>query len=258
MAVKFKEHPIGYLSEGFQKYGPPPWLTALAVAGLTYGGLRQGWGSAVETIRSIGRPFGVKHLGGEKDPKANARWNMAMDKLKNRSDLRWKLPAILSGGTLLAALYAFHRPDRKNYRLTDWNAPLAKKSSLDPSGYIPSFDYSSTIGLNTANSLFNNDPNLADYPYSRHMGTAIVNDAALREHTSRPTLGGILDSAVNKIENKLSFSGLANVGLKTMVANSAARLFTGALSTVCDLSPSAREKIVDAGTWAGAITSIFE
>ena len=71
-------------------------------------------------------------------------------------------------------------------------------------------------------------------------------------------MGGIFDSAMDKLDKKLSFQGLAKAGVRTVVANSVANLFTSALDTMVGLSPEAQRTIIDTGTWAGAISAILE
>lgn len=100
------------------------------------------------------------------------------------------------------------------------------------------------------------DPHLT--PYSQCMGTAIINNAANTAGVSNPTLGNILDSAVDKFKSKLTFAGLAEVGVKTVIANSMANLFTSALGTMTDLAPATQQRLVDIGTWAGAINAIMD
>lgn len=125
-------------------------------------------------------------------------------------------------------------------------------------GYVPEMDFSSVINARDAKSLFTNDPYLQNNDYARNMGTAIVSNAALNAGSNNVTLGGVFDSAVNKISNKLSFEGVTSVAVKTLVSNGIARLLTGAIGTMTNLSPDVRNTIVEAGTWAGAVSSILK
>ena len=82
------------------------------------------------------------------------------------------------------------------------------------------------------------------------MATAISSDN---------TLVTLASSAYKtKIENKLSWGGAMDVALKSAVSNVTARLFTGALGAVCDMNDKTRQALVDAGTWAGAISAILD
>ena len=126
------------------------------------------------------------------------------------------------------------------------------------SGYVPNTDFSKVLDARQATSLFTNDPYLQQQDYVRNLGTSIVVNAANTAHTNKPTLGDVFDSAVNKIENKLSFEGLAHVGVRSVIANATANLFTDVLGTMTDLSPAAKRNIVDAGTWAGTISAILD
>ena len=90
------------------------------------------------------------------------------------------------------------------------------------------------------------------------MGLSIVNNAALRGGTEHPTLGRLFDSALDKMETKLTVNGVTDIAVKSAVANTTARLFTGALGAVCGMNDRTRQKLIDAGTWAGAIAAILE
>lgn len=262
---KKEDNSISATLEWYRKNGPNPALTALLLAGGTYGLGRALWGPLAETARSLQRPFGNKQL------KTSGDWDRAMDKAKASSKLKTILPAIAAAGVGASALWAFGAPNKKYYGLTDWMAPhvpyhseeslpligsgVDKQASLD--SYVQDLDWHKPLSLTTANSLFSNEQAFAGNQIARLTGKAIVNDAALSNNTMNPTVGNVFDSALNKIDNKLTLSGVAQAGIRTVVANGAARLFTSALDSVCDLSPGARQSLVDAGTWAGAITSIL-
>lgn len=276
--MKISDNPIGSAATWYREHGPSPLVTSLLLAAGVYGFGRLAWGPFVETARSLGRPIGSRMLGEGKEGKE--QWNLAMDNLKERSDLRYKVPLMIAAASLIPSLYFMASPAREKLGLLDWNAPqspdfvqdyldvpkgepeiakpLSKSSSFVEDSYVGNIDWNRKVNSGMAVGLFNKDPFLAESDYTRHMGTAIINNAALQNHTSSPTLGNIFDSAVSKIENKMTFEGVAKVGLKTAVANTAARLFTGALGAVCDLSPAAQQTLVDAGTWAGAMKAILE
>ena len=186
-------------------------------------------------------------------------------------------------GTLLTAGVAYDPAKGSLGGLLDRNAPASqlgrhqrvsnramayrgfyKKSSFQSSSMdehesiVSDIDWYKPINAQRVNNFFNGDPHLVQEPYIRNLGCSIVNNAAISQHTNQPTLGGVFDSAISKLDKKLTLGGLADVATKTVIANAGARLFTGALNTMCDLSPSTQANLISAGTWAGAIKAILD
>lgn len=282
---KQAKNSISTALEWYRKHGPNPLITSLLLSGGVFGLGRALWNPSIETLRVIGRPFGKAQLG------SNEAWDAAMDRAKSDSSLRWWLPTVAGAATLGGALLHFGSPNKPGWGLTSWTAPsVATQSTAGPSlplrkerntenkqkgdtiteldkdtvdktasldSFVQDLDWQKPLNLATANSLFNDTQAFGGEQAARLTGKAIVNNAALTNNTLQPTLGNVFDSALDKINNKLTLSGVFQTGVRTMVANGAARLFTGALDSVCDLSPAARRTLVDAGTWAGAITSIL-
>lgn len=275
---------ISQAFEGYKKVIPNPLTSAMLVGAGAYGLSRLGWNPIVETIRSLARVPG-KALGGMSDDE----WDEAMDELKNNSSYRRWIPAAIGALTFGGHVLGSYTPYERHGGLLKWNAtpsgyqdpklkyglpntdsmytpeqrgetPAQSKRATEfsYSGYVPDFDFSQPVNARHAQLLFTNDPYLQNEPYVKNMGTAIVAAAAQTAGTNNPTLGGIFDSAVNKIDKKLSFEGLTSIGVKSVISNSAARLFTGVLGTMMDLTPETRRNLVDAGTWAGTITAILD
>lgn len=291
---KKTDNPISRALQAYQKAVPSPLLHAALLGAGAYGLTRLGWRPIVETTRSLARIPG-RSLGGMSDREWDeAMDELGADP----SLSRWipvAIGALAAGGTL-AAHYRpnkqyggllswnantkyyknpadrFLAPDTSNQFTQPmkmenvWLDSLRKTSSLSKEAdspylygnYVPTTDFAKALNASSAVDLFVNDPYLQNQDYVRNLGTSIVTNAAMREGTSRPTLGSVFDSAVDKIDKKLSFEGLASVGVKSLIANSAARLFTSALGAMTDLDPDARQNIIDTGTWAGAITAILE
>ena len=275
MAEEKDIKPLAVAADWIKNHTGSPWLFSLLLGGGVYGLGRLAWGPMIETFRSIGRPVGRRMM------ESNEAWNDAMDRLKEDATKKRIAPAIAGILTSAASLYALYnkglagnglthwnaermpvsnRYNKGTFSTADWTAGLGKAAAfeINPNqSYVGDIQWDSTVPLGMARSLFNGDPRLMERPGARLTGLSIVNDAALREKTRTPTLGGIFDSAVDKIGKKLTFGGVVDVGVKTAVANGASRLLTGAIGAMCGLSPSAREKLIDAGTWAGAVTAIL-
>ena len=275
--------PIATAVQAWRKVAPSPAAQALLLGGGTYLLSRLAWNPVVETIRSLGRIPG-KALSKMTD----AEWAQAMAELKADPAYRKWLPIALGGSAALASTGLTWAPNREYFGQFSWDAPVTfdadtsnkkwreylrlhpdryanKTASLhkraddmfEYTGYVPDIDLSQVINARNAQSLFTNDPFLQNDAYVKNMGTAIVANAAIQQHTNKPTLGGVFDSAVDKIENKLTFGGLAEVGVKSVIANATARMFTNVLGKMVSMSPETQRNLVDAGTWAGTISAIL-
>lgn len=277
--------------EGYKSIVPNPLTSAIIAGAGAYGISRLAWKPIVNTIKSVARVPG-KALGGMTDEE----WDDAMEELKNNSSYRRWIPAAIGALAFGGHTFASYTPTERYGGLLHWNgtpsgysnpkqkyvhpnttrqftnsaqqvfnpnakriASLQKQADLySYDGYVPEFDFSKPVNFRHAQALFTNDPFLQNEQYVKNMGTAIVANAAQRAGTNNPTLGSVFDSAVDKIDKKLTFEGLTSIGVKSVISNSAARLFTGVLGTMMDLSPEARRNLVDAGTWAGTITAILD
>lgn len=270
-----EDNPISTAVQWYKEHGPNPVATAGLLGLMAWGASKLGWNPLVETSRSLLRPIGTRMLGG--GPAANAQYNEAFDNLKNDSEMAKWLPRVIGMLGFMVPMELWDTPGARYRGWTQWDAPVAahklpdamlKKGSFGPmynptqdiglDSYVTQLDWNRRIPASDVVGLFKYDPHLADETYARNMGISIVADAAMNQQTRKPTLGGIFDSAVNKIENKLTFGGVANVALKTAVANGVSRLFASSVGAMMDLSPQARQNLVDAGTWAGAVTAMLK
>lgn len=216
------------------------------------------WPSAAYTVGSLGRYPIQKMTGMSAD-----EYDEALDELATDSRYNFLVPAAL--GTLAAGGYLSLRANlnQKNYGLTGWNpktASLNKEADelWSYGGYVPDIDFNQVINAGAAKDMFSNDPHLQDDPYVKNMGISIINDASNKAGFVNPTLGNIYDSTAKKIKSKLSWQGVTGVAANTMISNATAHLFTSALGAVVPLSKETKRNLIDAGTWAGAVTAIFK
>jgi len=263
-----------FISQGlaaWHKAVPIPFLRALIYGGAAYGASHMLWGPIVDTIRSLGRP--LRRFTGMSE----AEWERSLEETKNDSSLQYKVPLIIGSLTAATPLFLNYRPayeldqlwtDKPTPKLYNGNgysfaqsdeAPLTKKESLyEYDGYVSNIDFSQSINTPSAISLFSNDPYLAKQDYTRNLGTSILVDANNKTPGNYSTLGNIFDSAADKIDTKLSLGGIASTGVKAVVSNGIAKLFTTAVGTMVDLDSNTRQNLIDAGTWAGTISAILE
>ena len=226
----------------------------LAGAGLGYGL----WRNVVETGGSLGR-IPIRKMTGMSDDE----YDQAMEELAEDKRYKWLIPGALA--TLLGGGYLALRanPNQKSYGLTSWapkTASLNKEADelWSYGGYVPDIDFSQIVNANAAKQMFTNDPQIQKDPYVMNTGIAIINNAANKAGYNNPTLGNIYDSTAEKMKKKLSWAGVTEVAANTMLANATAHLFTSALGAVVPLSNETKRNIIDAGTWATAITSILK
>lgn len=248
---------ISKVLDPVRKYTGSP-LDLAAGIGLIGAGFGYGlWNNLVNTGGSLGR-YPIRKMTGMTDDE----YDDAIKELATNSGYKWLIPgalaALLGGGYL--AIKA--NPNQKHYGLTSWvpkTASLHKEADelWSYGGYVPEIDFSQVINARDAKSMFTNDPQLQNDPYVRNSGIAIINSAASNAGYVNPTLGDIYDAARDKEKSKLSWAGVTNVAVNTMLANATAHLFTSALGAVVPLSKETKRNIIDAGTWATAITSIL-
>lgn len=147
-------------------------------------------------------------------------------------------------------------PDNANY----YNTRKIASEDIFSSSFTPSQDLTKMINVKSTMDLFTKDPylNNTNNSYVRNLGTSIVADAGNRSGSNYAPLGTVYDSAFDKLKNKISLSGIATIGLKSMIANEAASLFTNAIGLVTDMSQETKNDIIAAGTWAGTIKAILD
>jgi hypothetical protein len=285
------DNPISRMVERYKSIVPNPLASSLLVGGGLWGVSKLGYGNIMNTIRSLGRPI-AKRMTGMSD----MDFDESMDELTYDSNYSTWLPIGVGAlGAIAAAAPSFSRY-RKNFGLTAWDSPIMphKPMSNDPdylrgindltapempssmtkpasykmykaasaffnsTGYDNDpLDMTKAVDIGRARSLFDTDPYLMNDSYTRNFGNSIINNASIQSGVNNPTLGNIFDSAKDKVKSKLSIQGIADIGIKSMVANNTARLFTGVLDTMIDLSPTTRRNIIDTGTWAGTVSAIL-
>ena len=259
--------PISNAWAKYKSLGVPPILETALLAGGGWWATKKMWNPIANTIMSLAR-FPAKKLGITEEELKEADRKLHEDPLYKK----WipiGVATLLAGGKTALDWRSNERfgglfgHDAKPTAAAmnpehTWKQGMTKNESVDD--WSNSFtlsngqDMSQRCNMGGMTPLFQ-DPQLT--PYSQNMGTAIINNAANMSGVSNPTLGNIFDSAVDKFKSKLTFGGLAEVGVKTVIANSMANLFTSALGTMTDLSPATQQRLVDMGTWAGAINAIM-
>lgn len=252
--------------------GGPLGLAALLGGGswLAYNYL---WPHMVRTGGTLFSPIGQRLTGLSKE-----QWDRGIENMAEYGDFKedsgdW-LTLKQKGALAAAAVAALgaagfgYRANEVHNGLTAWDAapsfrlddpdPMRKQGSLFDASYDDHVDYSQTMNAANTMDLFRNDPNLAmNDPYARNFGMSIIGDAARNAGCGSITMGNVFDSAVDKFKSKLSVSTALDVGTSALVSRGMSSLFTKALDTMVGLSPVTQKNLIDAGTWAGAISAII-
>lgn len=256
---------ISNIWKGFKTIAPNPLLRTAIYGALGYGGTKLLGKPIKNTTKSLLRPIARRMGLSAQDTE------LAMQEIDRNKAVDRYLPWVVASMAALApnvlgynTAYGVNQlwSDDPDYiGAKNPQNPFTKNSNLsfEYDGFIPDLNYGKIIDANKAQDLFSNDPylNMPQHSYARQFGTAVVTNAA-QTPGGNTTLGSIFDSAVQKFNSKLSVEGVTSIGVKTMVANGMSKLFTNALDAMVDLDDNTKNKIVDTGTWAGAITAILE
>ena len=255
---------LSSINQWWREHGGNPLLAGLGAAALAGGATYALTGPMVETGKALGRPLVVPLLAGL-DPsrfgEANETWESGMDNFQHDWKRRLGMVGLIGGLGLGGTLYAAYNPAKRFGGLLGDDTPFGKRASFDPEtsafdepSYLQDIDWSSPIRASVARELMA-DPRLQG-TYAGLAGTAIVNAAAGNDLYT--TAGRVYDVARDKIDTHLTFGGVARAATRAVLANAGARMLAGALDSVCGLPETARDAIVSAGTWAGAVSSILE
>lgn len=242
-----------------------PLGASILLGGAGYGLGRIFWNRLVSTGASLGR-IPIRKMTGMTDDE----YDEAIQELKHDNRYKHIIPGAIGATLGLGTLGAFWNPNRANGGLLSWNPAVKTASSLQCKeelekvasfmsldGFVPELNMQASIDARRAQSLISNDPFLKEDPYVKNMATSIVADGCIRGNSVNPTTGNIFDAAAGKLRSKFSLAGIADIGMKSMLANTGATLFTTALSSMMSVPKETQRNIIDAGTWAGALTSIL-
>lgn len=240
-----------------RKYINSPVLMATGL-GLAGAGLGIGlWENIIETGGSLGR-YPIRKLTGMSD----AEYSQAVRDLASDDRYRWLVPGAI--GALLGGSYLNlkHNQNQVGKGIHNW-AP--KTASLQKAadelwsygGYVPKLPEDQIVNARAARAMFTNDPFIQQNPYLKNTGLSIINHAVNTAGYANPTIGNIYDSTAEKMKSKLSWAGVTDIAANTMLANATASLFANALGAVVPLSDTAKQNIIDGGTWYTAVKSIL-
>ena len=255
-----------YVAQPARSVTGSPLVLAAGVGALGAGAGMLGWNAIVNTTRSLGRLPARKLFG-----MSNQDWDDAMDEALTKKWYRYVVPSaagLLAAGGVLAANY---NPREEGNGLLSWY-PEIKTASMKKTaafckfaddlfeygGYVPNINYDQPVNVQAARDMFDNNPHLKDDPYVVNFGDAVLMNAANTAGCLNPTLGQVQQSATDKFMSKFTLAGIADIGLKTALANTAANLFADVVGGVSNLSPDARRTIVDVPTLATALISIIK
>ena len=244
-----------------------PLVLAAGVGTLGAGAGMLGWNVLVNTARSLGRLPARKLFG-----VSNAEWNAMMDEAQDERSYRYIMPTaagLLAAGGILALNY---NPRESGNGLLSWYPSvktaamhksasikkLAEQIPMEYIGPIPKIDYNKPISLLAARDMFSNNPNLANEDYVRNFGKATTMATLNQTGCLNPMPGQFESVAQDKFMNKFTLEGITDIGVKTALANTAARMLTGVVGAVSPLPQDVRETLIDGTTLATALISIIK
>lgn len=174
----------------------------------------------------------------------------------------WKYkatPWVLASLPAFSSLAMTADPNRDNFGWDSWfhrSASMVKKASLwQAQPYQPTANFSATVNPGYISGLIQTNPVLSQSSYAQNLGMSIINAAPTTGF--RTTLGDIHDSALNKFQKKLSFSGLAEGAVKGYVAGGMANMFTDVVGAMAGLPKSVMDPIRgDVGIITGIGTAL--
>ena len=225
-------------------------------------------GVGVPAMYLLRRPMQrlIRHVG--MDPRVNAAlgtnkkdMDQALTQMQNNWVGKHGLPLFLGLAPAAASLVMNYTPGQSYGGLGSWgvkknSALMTKVASLwETQGYQTQLDLSTTVNPNTVAGMIQNNPYLQNSPYERALGTSIVTGA--KRTGSQTTLGNIYDSALNKFDHKLSFEGVTNKAVKSLVQGSLAGMFTDVVGSVVGLPDPVRGQVANTVGFASALNAIL-
>jgi hypothetical protein len=272
-------NPIGSAVQAYQKATINPAVSAGIQGTAAFGVGVVGWNRIMDTLRSmLRRPVSMVM---KMTPQ---EFDAEMEDIKNDEKLRWILPGALGTGILGLSLAASHRPNEEYGGLLSWNAKakpfddtayrgyimpgtqnLSKSAALQKladisatfDGYVPYKEVADSTMFSGPwlTSLASNDPWMDNR--TKYTLEAISNATQMREGSSNISAGALQDVTRDKMKSKFSLMGVTDVLAKTVLANTAAKLFVNAVGTMAGVSEDTQQDLISSATWYQAAKSLL-
>lgn len=269
-------------TKGFQRVVPNPALAALLAGGLLYGGSSLAYPWMKGALKHVASQLGMS----DPESQADLEQNLSSDKYK-----KW-LPVIL-GATGAAAVLGSSYNGSPALKWGGWfNSWSDPRRSVSSKGIAEATDSENRLhGLDagnmyvntedklgkTASDLFSwdiNDQTNLDFGkllpvrmskdiilndphtelYQKGNALDIINNASGGSDTGRVSAGSLFDSALNKVQQNLTLSGITEAGIRALIGYGAAKAFTSTMCNLIDMPKPLRDGIVS----AGMITNVIQ
>lgn len=236
------------IEQAYRRIMKNPAQQALILPAVAFAGTYMAYPAIQGTLNALIHPLKSK-IPGQQQAQLTEQ-QQKKKQLKNRLGLA----TLIALGTLGTSAYVTHK--YRGGRVDSFD-PWPSKSASYMTGFNPPH-MSQMINVPQAMDLFRHDPMLLQHnPYAANFGTSVIAAAAPHPGTRAVPLGNVFDSAVNKVDSRLGFAGVAQGALRTGAAYATASLLTNAIGGMMGLPKQTRDNIISAGTWAGAISSIL-
>ena len=259
-----------------KKLAPNPLLAALWTGGLVYGASKLSYpfisGAAKHTAAQLGM--------GDPESQHDIETNF------NNSKYKTWVPIILGGlgaAGVLASSYnpspalsygglfdSWDDPRRavskegiaearrraarlKNSSKTEESDRLMKNASFSwDINDQTSLDFGKMLPVRMTKDIIMNDPDSEIYQKGNALD--IINNASGYNDNGRMSAGSLFDSALNKVQQNLTLSGLAEAGTRAIIGYGVAKAFTNTMCNLIDMPKPLRDGIVS----AGMITNVIQ
>ena len=115
-----------------------------------------------------------------------------------------------------------------------------------------SLDFGKMLPVRMTKDIIMNDPDSEIYQKGNALD--IINNASGYNDNGRMSAGSLFDSALNKVQQNLTLSGLAEAGTRAIIGYGVAKAFTNTMCNLIDMPKPLRDGIVS----AGMITNVIQ
>lgn len=115
-----------------------------------------------------------------------------------------------------------------------------------------SLDFGKMLPVRMTKDFIMNDPNAEIYQKGNALD--IINNASHNNDNGKMSAGSLFDSALNKVQQNLTLSGVTEAGTRAIIGYGMAKAFTNTICNLVDMPKPLRDGIVS----AGMITNVIQ
>ena len=256
-----------------KKLVPNPAIAALLAGGAVWGGSKLAYPLISGAAKHVAKTMGMGDPESQQDIETNF----------NSSKYKTGLPIILGGIGATGVLATSYNPSPAlewGGLFDSWDDPRRsiskeritraytqgiktghnkngsyKKASEDFSWDINDqsyLDFGKILPVRMTKDFILNDPNAEIYQKGNALD--IINRASGNNDNGKMSAGSLFDSALNKVQQNLTLSGVAEAGVRAVIGYGMAKAFTSTMCNLVDMPKHLRDGIVS----AGMITNVIQ